>query len=158
MEKVWFITGSSSGFGRSLTEALLAKGDIVAATARNTEKLNNLAVKYTDRLLTLELDVTSQQQIQAAISDTIAKFGRIDVLVNNAGFGVTGATEAFTDDQVKNQFTANLLAPVKICRAVLPYMRKQKAGRIFKFKLSRRIGGKHWPVHLPKREIRTHRV
>ncbi|MBK1896185.1 SDR family NAD(P)-dependent oxidoreductase [Chryseobacterium paridis] len=130
MEKVWFITGSSSGLGRILTEAVLSNGGIVAATARTSSKLQDLAAIYKERILVLELDVTKSDQIQAAVSDTISKFGRIDVLVNNAGFGVTGATEAFTAEQIRDQFTANLLAPVEICRAVLPYMRKQKSGRI----------------------------
>ncbi|WP_228379128.1 SDR family NAD(P)-dependent oxidoreductase [Chryseobacterium piperi] len=130
MKKVWFITGSSSGLGRILTEAILLKGEIVVATARTPSKLQDLINKYQEQILVLELDVTNQGQIQKAVSDTISKFGRIDVLVNNAGFGITGATEAFTNEQVQSQFIANLLAPVEICRAVLPYMRKQKSGRI----------------------------
>lgn len=101
MGKVWFITGSSSGPGRSLTEAVLLKGGIVAVAARNTEKLDDLAARHKDRLLVVKLDVANQDQIQRAVSDTVAKFGRIDVLVNNAGFGVTGATEAFTNEQVR---------------------------------------------------------
>lgn len=130
MKKVWFITGSSSGLGRILTEAILLKGEIVVATARTPSKLQDLINKYQEQILVLELDVTNQGQIQKAVSDAISKFGRIDVLVNNAGFGITGATEAFTHEQVQSQFIANLLAPVEICRAVLPYMRKQKSGRI----------------------------
>lgn len=130
MKKVWFITGSSSGLGRILTEAVLLKGGLVAAAVRTPSKLQDLEVKYKEQILVLKLDVTSQDQIQTAVSDTISKFGRIDVLVNNAGFGVTGATEAFTSEQVRDQFTANLLAPVEICREVVPYMRKQKSGRI----------------------------
>ena len=130
MKKVWFITGSSSGLGRILTEAVLLKGGLVAAAVRTPSKLQDLEVKYKEKILVLKLDVTSQDQIQTAVSDTISKFGRIDVLVNNAGFGVTGATEAFTSEQVRDQFTANLLAPVEICREVVPYMRKQKSGRI----------------------------
>jgi NAD(P)-dependent dehydrogenase (short-subunit alcohol dehydrogenase family) len=131
MKKVWFITGSSSGVGRSLTEAVLAKGDLVGATARNPRQLEALLLKYPDQILPVQLDVSDFNQIHRALDVVMAHFGRIDVLVNNAGFGVTGATEAFTTDQVNDQFTVNLLAPIEICRAVLPHMRSQRSGKIF---------------------------
>jgi len=130
MKKVWFITGSSSGLGRSLTEAVLAQGDIVVATARDTNKNIDLQLKYEDQMLSLTLDVTNDAQIKQVIKETTERLGRIDVLVNNAGFGITGATEAFTDEQVRSQYQANLLGPVNICRAVLPLMRRQRSGRI----------------------------
>jgi NAD(P)-dependent dehydrogenase (short-subunit alcohol dehydrogenase family) len=130
MAKIWFITGSSRGLGRSLTEAALAKGDFVAATARNTAQLNDLVEKYTDHIFPVILDVTNYQQVKQAVEDTIARFGRIDVLVNNAGFGITGAMEAFTDEEVRSQLETNLYAPIEITRVVLPYMRKQRSGRI----------------------------
>jgi NAD(P)-dependent dehydrogenase (short-subunit alcohol dehydrogenase family) len=130
MEKVWFITGSSRGLGRSLTAAVLAKGDRVAATARNPAQLDDLAAQYPGQILALKLDVTDQQQIHAAVAAAIAHFGRIDVLVNNAGFGITGAAEAFTDEEVRSQLETNLYAPIEITRAVLPHMRKQRSGRI----------------------------
>ncbi|SHN23395.1 oxidoreductase [Chitinophaga sp. CF418] len=130
MTKVWFITGSSRGLGRSLTAAVLAKGDVVAATARNPTQLNDFVQQYGDRIFPVQLDVTDYQQVYKAVEDTIAHFGRIDVLVNNAGFGIVGAAEAFTDEQVRSQFETNLYAPVEITRAVLPHMRKQRSGRI----------------------------
>jgi NAD(P)-dependent dehydrogenase (short-subunit alcohol dehydrogenase family) len=130
MTKVWFITGSARGLGRNLTEAVLANGDKVAATARNPEQLKDLAEKYPDQIYPLELDVTSQEQIITAVENTIQKFGRIDVLVNNAGFGIMGAAEAYTEEQVLSQLHTNLYAPIAITRAVLPYMRKQRSGRI----------------------------
>jgi len=130
MAKVWFITGSSRGLGRSLTTAVLAKGDLVAATARNPAQLDDLVQKYGDNILPVQLDVTDYKQVYKAVEDTIAHFGRIDVLVNNAGFGIVGAAEAFTDEQVRSQFETNLYAPVEITRAVLPHMRKQRSGRI----------------------------
>jgi NAD(P)-dependent dehydrogenase (short-subunit alcohol dehydrogenase family) len=130
MTKIWFITGSSRGLGRSLTEAVLAKGDKVAATARNTEQLKDLANKYPDQLYAVKLDVTNKEQIVSAVESTIQHFGRIDVLVNNAGFGIIGATEAFSDEQVRSQLQTNLYAPIEITRVVLPYMRKQKSGSI----------------------------
>jgi NAD(P)-dependent dehydrogenase (short-subunit alcohol dehydrogenase family) len=139
MTKVWFITGSSRGLGRSLTEAVLANGDKVAATARNPEKLKDLAAKYPNQILLLPLDVNDESQIHAAVEGTVKYFGGIDVLVNNAGFGITGATEAFTSEQVYSQLSVNLLAPIEITRAVLPYMRQQRSGRILQISS---IGGR----------------
>jgi NAD(P)-dependent dehydrogenase (short-subunit alcohol dehydrogenase family) len=130
MPKVWFITGSSRGLGRSLTAAVLASGDRVAATARNPDQLKDLAGKYPDSIYPLPLDVTSKAQILAAVENTIKKFGRIDVLVNNAGFGIIGAAEAYSDEQVRSQLETNLYAPIEITRVILPYMRKQRSGRI----------------------------
>jgi NAD(P)-dependent dehydrogenase (short-subunit alcohol dehydrogenase family) len=130
MAKVWFITGSSRGLGRSLTEAVLANGDLVAATARNPEQLMDLVEKYPDGIYPVKLDVTDKRQIDAAVERTIKRFGRIDVLVNNAGFGIIGAAEAYTDEQVTSQLDTNLYAPIAITCAVLPYMRKQRSGRI----------------------------
>src|SRR4051812_48746761 len=130
MTKVWFITGSARGLGRSITQAALEAGYRVAATARNTGQLKEFTEKFPDQILPLQLDVTSKEQIQEAVAQTIARFGRIDVLVNNAGFGITGAAEAFTDEEVRSQLETNLYAPIEITRAVLPYMRKQKSGNI----------------------------
>jgi NAD(P)-dependent dehydrogenase (short-subunit alcohol dehydrogenase family) len=139
MTKIWFITGSSRGLGRSLTAAVLAKGDKVAATARNTDQLQDFVDQYPDQVLAVKLDVTKQDQINAAIENAIGHFGRIDVLVNNAGFGITGATEAFTDEQVRDQLETNLNAPIAITRAVIPYMRKQRSGHILQISS---IGGR----------------
>ncbi|GAB3030548.1 oxidoreductase [Spirosoma pulveris] len=139
MRKIWFITGSSRGLGRNLTEAVLAKGDAVAATARNPNQLADLVSRYPDQIYPIQLDVTDNVQIHAAVEQTIAHFGRIDVLVNNAGFGITGAAEAFTDEQVRSQLKTNLYAPIEITRAVLPHMRRQRAGRILQISS---IGGR----------------
>ncbi len=139
MTKVWFITGSSRGLGRALTEAVLAKGDKVAATARTPQQLNDLVSKYPQQILPLKLDVTSKKEITAAVEQTVKHFGRIDVLVNNAGFGVVGAAEAYTDEQVRSQLETNLYAPIEITRVVLPYMRKQRSGRILQISS---IGGR----------------
>ncbi|TDW95813.1 SDR family oxidoreductase [Dinghuibacter silviterrae] len=130
MTKVWFITGSSRGLGRSLAEAVLAKGDRLAATARRPEQLQDFKDRYGEQVLTLALDVTDKEQIRKAVDAAVAHFGRIDVLVNNAGFGITGAAEAYTDEQVRSQLETNLFAPIEVTRAVLPYMRKQRSGRI----------------------------
>ncbi|MFX1706300.1 oxidoreductase [Chitinophaga sp. CC14] len=139
MTKVWFITGSSRGLGRSLTQAVLANGGLVAGTARNPEQLNDLAAQYPGQLLPIQLDVTDSKQIQQAVDTAIAHFGKIDVLVNNAGFGITGAAEAFTEEQVRSQLETNLYAPIAITRAVLPHMRQQRAGRILQISS---IGGR----------------
>lgn len=125
--------------GRSLTEAVLKNGDKVAATARRPEQLQELKEKYGEQILPLQLDVTNKEQISAAVYKTIEQFGRIDVLVNNAGFGITGAAEAFTDEQVRSQLETNLYAPIEITRAVLPYMRQQRSGRILQISS---IGGR----------------
>ncbi|MGO4293098.1 oxidoreductase [Chitinophaga sp. RAB17] len=139
MTKIWFITGSSRGLGRSLTQVVLAKGDRVVATARNPEQLNDLTATYGDQILPIQLDVTDNAQIQEAVAKAIAHFGRIDVLVNNAGFGITGAAEAYTEEQVRSQLETNLYAPIAITRAVLPYMRQQRSGRILQISS---IGGR----------------
>lgn len=139
MTKVWFITGSSRGLGRSLTEAVLAKGDRVAATARQPQQLDDLVSKYPEQILPLQLDVNDQQAITRAVETAVTHFGRIDVLVNNAGFGIVGAAEAYTDEQVRSQLETNLYAPINITRTVLPYMRKQRSGRILQISS---IGGR----------------
>lgn len=139
MKNVWFITGSSKGLGKSLVEEVLLKGDYVVATARNPEQLKALSEQYPDQLLALQLDVQIKEQIYSTVAEAINHFGRIDVLVNNAGFGITGATEAFTDEQVRSQLEVNLFAPIEVTRAVLPYMRKQRSGRILQISS---IGGR----------------
>lgn len=139
MSKVWFITGSSRGLGRSLTEAVLAKGYQVVATARKPEQLQALVDQYPGQVLAVQLDVTDKAAIKAAVAAAIDRFGRIDVLVNNAGFGITGAAEAFTDEQVTSQLEANLYGPIEITRAIIPYMRRQKSGRILQISS---IGGR----------------
>ncbi|MFC6102366.1 oxidoreductase [Olivibacter domesticus] len=139
MVKIWFITGSSRGLGRSLTEAVLANNDYVVATTRNPAQLADLVSKHPDKILPVTLDVTNKGEIIRAVDLAIKQFGRIDVLVNNAGFGITGATEAFTDEQVRSQLETNLYAPIAITRAVLPYMRKQRHGRILQISS---IGGR----------------
>jgi NAD(P)-dependent dehydrogenase (short-subunit alcohol dehydrogenase family) len=112
MKKIWFITGSSRGLGRKITEVALGNGDLVAATALGKDDLNDVAEKYKDQVLLIELNVTDKSQIENAIEETVKRFGRIDVLVNNAGFGITGAAEAYTDGEVKSWTVGS-------CRTVL---------------------------------------
>lgn len=142
MTKIWFITGSSRGLGRSLTEAVLENGDKVVATARKPEQLNDLKEKYPELIYPLQLDVTNKAEIHSAVEEAIKQFGRIDVLVNNAGFGIRGAAEGFTDKQVRDQLEANLYGPIEITRTVLPHMRKQRSGRILQISsIGGRVGG-----------------
>lgn len=100
MTSTWFITGTSSGFGRELTERLLERGDRVAATLRRPERLNDLATQYGDRLWVRELDVTNTEQMREVVDAAFAELGRIDVVVSNAGFGVFGTAEEHTDEQI----------------------------------------------------------
>ena len=130
MERIWFVTGSSRGLGRSLIKAILSKGDKVAATARDISSLQDLVKQYGEAILPVQLDVNNKAQVHQAIAAVVKHFGRIDVLVNNAGFGITGAVEAYSDEQVRSQLETNLYAPIEITRAVLPYMREKRSGHI----------------------------
>lgn len=129
-QRIWFITGCSSGFGRALTEAVLERGDSVVATARQPQQLEDLAVQFGDRILILPLDVTQSTDIQMAVQQAIHTFGRIDVLVNNAGYGVFGAVEEVNDQDVRRQFETNVYGALNVTRAVLPHLRRQRSGHI----------------------------
>jgi NAD(P)-dependent dehydrogenase (short-subunit alcohol dehydrogenase family) len=130
MSKVWFITGSSRGLGRALTEAALAAGEQVAATARDVAVLGELQRTWGNRLLPLALDVTSQSQAKSAIERTIATFGRIDVLVNNAGYGNVAPIEDTTVEEFRAQIETNLFGIIIVTKAVLPFFREQGAGHV----------------------------
>lgn len=128
--KVWLITGSSTGFGRSLTEAVLQHGDRVLATARKPEQLDDLVQQYPNTAKAIRLDVTNPQDVNDAVNAAIATFGRIDVLVNNAGYGLIGALEEVSDEQIQRNFDTNLFGAIHMMRAVLPIMRQQGSGHI----------------------------
>ncbi|XGV96169.1 MAG: oxidoreductase [Leptolyngbya sp. BL-A-14] len=128
--KVWFITGSSTGFGRSLTEAVLKHGDRVVATARKPEQLNSLIDQYPTAAKAVRLDVTNPQEVRDAIKAAIDAFGRIDVVVNNAGFGSVGAIEELSDEVIRRQFETNVFGALDVTRAVLPTLRQQRSGHI----------------------------
>jgi NAD(P)-dependent dehydrogenase (short-subunit alcohol dehydrogenase family) len=131
MSKVWFITGASSGIGAGVVRAALEAGDRVVATARNPEKLRtSFSQLASERLALLPLDVTSEEQSQKAISAAVEKFGRIDVLVNNAGYCLMGALESLTTEQIEQQFATNFYGVLYAMRAALPIMRRQGSGRI----------------------------
>jgi len=128
--KVWFITGASTGFGRLLAEYLFTLGANVVATARNIDTLSEFTTKYPANSLVLHLDVTKPDSIAKAHDDALAHFGRIDVLVNNAGYGLTGAIEEVTDEEFMPMFDTNVLGLIHVTKAFLPDFRKQRSGNI----------------------------
>jgi NADP-dependent 3-hydroxy acid dehydrogenase YdfG len=129
-DRVWFITGASSGFGQALAEAVLAKGERVVLTARRVDRLNALAQKHDGRAMAISLDVTNASAREKAVKDAVARFGRIDVLANIAGRGSLGAVEEFAPDQLREQMELNFFAAAELTRAVLPQMRAQRSGHI----------------------------
>ncbi|GGS90442.1 SDR family NAD(P)-dependent oxidoreductase [Streptomyces chromofuscus] len=130
MNKVWLITGASSGFGRALTEAALAAGDVVVGAARRTDALDGLVAAHPDRMEAFRLDVTDVLAVDAAVRDVVARHGRIDVLVNNAGRTHVGAFEETADDELRALFDVHVLGPAALVRAVLPHMRERRSGAI----------------------------
>ena len=128
--KVWLITGCSTGFGYALAEAVLKKGDYLLATARQPEQLRALVDHYPETAKAVRLDVTSSQDIQAAVDTAIATFGRIDVLVNNAGHGLIAALEEVSDVDIRQYFETNFFGALRLMRTVLPVMRQQGSGHI----------------------------
>jgi len=130
MTKTWLITGTSTGFGRLMTEKLLARGDRVAATLRKTEALEGLKARYGDALWIAPLDVTDTAAIRQTVAQAFADLGRIDVVVSNAGYGLFGAAEELDDDQIQRQIDTNLTGSIQLIRAVLPHLRAQGGGRI----------------------------
>ncbi|UOX92863.1 SDR family NAD(P)-dependent oxidoreductase [Amycolatopsis sp. FBCC-B4732] len=128
MSKVWFVTGSSRGLGRCFVEAALARGDRVAATARSTEGFDALAAAYGDAVLPLELDVTGKAAVFEAVKRAVGHFGRLDVVVNNAGYAQIGAIEELTERELRDQLETNVFGAVWVVQAALPYLREQGAG------------------------------
>ena len=132
MSNVWFVTGASAGIGAAVVKAALQAGNRVVATARNVEKLRKVVGEPgSDRLALVQLDVTQESQAKQAVAVAVEKFGRIDVLVNNAGYSLIGNFEATTEEQLERQFATNFYGVVFVMRAVLPIMRRQRSGRIF---------------------------
>jgi NADP-dependent 3-hydroxy acid dehydrogenase YdfG len=129
-EKVWFITGSSRGFGRVWTEAALKRGDKVAATARKLESIADLKEKYGENVLTLKLDVTQPDQVKSAVNAAYAQFGRLDIVFNNAGYSLVGTIEEASADEIRELYETNVLGPVSVIQAALPFLRKQGKGHI----------------------------
>lgn len=129
-DRVWLITGASRGFGRSFAQAALAAGARVAATARDTSSLDDLAAEHGDAILPVRLDVTDHDAAYAAVGRAHDRFGHLDVVVNNAGYGVSGAIEELTEEQARRQIEVNLFGALWVTQAALPILRAQRSGWI----------------------------
>lgn len=139
---VWLITGSSRGFGRSLATAVLEAGDSVVATARRPEQLAELVEKYGDRVLPVALDVTDAAAAREAIDAAVTHFGRVDIVVNNAGYANIAAVETAPEDDFRRQFETNFWGVYNVSKAALPVLRKQGSGTIVQFSsVGGRVGG-----------------
>lgn len=130
MSKHWFITGTSSGIGRELTEQALARGDRVVATVRKQAALDDLKAQYGDRLDIVLLELTDTQAIRRVVDQAVARLGRLDIVVSNAGYALFGAAEEVSDEQIRQQLDTNLVGSIQVIRAALPHLRKQGGGRI----------------------------
>ncbi len=130
MKKTWLITGCSSGIGKGIAEAVLAKGDQAVITSRNKDKLQSFVDQYPENVLAVELELTQSGEIEQLVQQAVAHFGHIDVLVNNAGHGYRAAVEEGEFEQLDNLFQTNLFGPIQLIQAVLPMMRKERRGAI----------------------------
>jgi NAD(P)-dependent dehydrogenase (short-subunit alcohol dehydrogenase family) len=130
MSRTWLITGVSSGFGYEMTKQLLEKGDSVVGTVRNTKKVEELIKQYPDRFDCQILDVTDVSAVHKTVDEAFARHGKIDVIVSNAGYGLFGAAEELTDEEVDHIIATNLTGSIALIRSALPYLRKQESGNI----------------------------
>src|SRR5271167_263538 len=130
IQRVWFITGASTGFGRLLAEEVLKSGGKVVATARKLDKVADLEAQYPQTAMALALDVTDAGQVDSAVTQAFAKFGQVDVLVNNAGYGVAGAIEEVSEAEFMPMFGTNVFGLLRVTRAFLPYLRRRRSGHI----------------------------
>ncbi|WP_139999303.1 SDR family NAD(P)-dependent oxidoreductase [Paenibacillus paridis] len=128
MSRVWFITGTSTGFGRKFVEQLLHTSDKIVATARNLESIADLKEASPDQVHIAQLDVTKKEQVKAAVQEAVNRFGTIDIVVNNAGYGLFGMLEEYTDEQMRHQFDVNVFGMLDVIRETLPIFKKQKSG------------------------------
>ncbi|WP_133826766.1 SDR family NAD(P)-dependent oxidoreductase [Actinomycetospora succinea] len=128
--RTWFVTGATSGIGRALTALALQRGEQVAAVARHSAALTDLHAEHGERLLPVEADVREEQSVRRAVEATLAAFGRIDVVANNAGYGLFGAVEEATDVQVRAVFDTNVFGVLNVLRATLPVLRRQGSGHL----------------------------
>jgi len=144
-ERTWFITGASTGFGRLLAEEVLKAGNKAIVTARNIEKVIDLEQKYPGKAKAFTLDVTNYPQIASVVAQSTASYGPIDVLVNNAGYGLIGAVEEVTEDEFMPMFNTNVFGLIRVTQALLPHLRKQGSGHILNLSsISGLIGTAGW--------------
>jgi NAD(P)-dependent dehydrogenase (short-subunit alcohol dehydrogenase family) len=158
MSRVWLVTGSASGLGRNIAEAVLASGDRLVATARDPRSLEDLVRKYSDQLRTAQLDVADETAAYEAVQLAVEAFDRLDVLVNNAGYGDVAPFEQLSSDRFKAVIDTNFYGVVNLTRAALPIMRKQKSGCILQISsVGGRLGlsGEH---SLSRREVGSRRI
>ncbi|MFB9833069.1 SDR family oxidoreductase [Actinoallomurus acaciae] len=141
--RTWLITGANSGFGRHLSEQLLSRGDRVVGTFRALGSVDDLSTRWPDAFRAARLDVTDPAGITAVVDEAWAALGRVDVVVSNAGYGLMGAAEELTDEQVEHQIATNLTGSIRLIRAALPHLRRQGGGRILQ--LSSVGGQAAWP-------------
>lgn len=141
VDRVWFVTGASRGLGRAFTEAALAAGDRVVGMARSVAPLEPLAAEHGDRLLTLPLDVTDRAAVRAAVDEAVRRMGRLDVVVNNAGYLAMGMVEEFGETEARAQMETNFFGPLWVAQAVLPHLRAQGSGHILQISSIGALGG-----------------
>jgi NAD(P)-dependent dehydrogenase (short-subunit alcohol dehydrogenase family) len=130
-KKVWFVTGASKGLGLSIVKKLLEQGYQVAATSRKLDDLNNAIGTRSNNFLPLAVDIVSEASVEKAIAETVNHFGRLDVVVNNAGYGQLGGIEELSADEVRNNFEVNVFGLLHVVRKAMPHLRKQRSGHIF---------------------------
>lgn len=141
MSKIWFITGANRGFGAEFAIAALKRGDRVAATARDIHALDALRTEFGDEVLALQLDVTDRPAVDAAVTKAVETFGRLDIVVNNAGYGLFGAVEELDDDDLRRQMDVNLFGVLHVTQAALPILRQQHSGHIIQMSTISGIAG-----------------
>jgi len=147
-KKVWFITGASKGFGLSLVKQLLDAGQLVAATSRNQQELVAAVGSNSADFLPLQVDLVNESSVSLALQHTYETFGRIDVVINNAGYGIGGAIEELTDAETRAAFDVNVFATLNVIRFVMPYLRKQRSGHIINIaSIAGITGGTGWAVY-----------
>lgn len=129
-KKVWFVTGASKGLGLSLVNQLLKAGQYVAATSRNINELTSAVNSNSEKFLPLTVNLSSEQSVEQAINATITQFGRIDVIINNAGYGIGGSIEELTEKETRNNFDVNVFGTLNVIRKAIPHLRAQKSGHI----------------------------
>lgn len=145
--KVWYVTGASKGLGLSLVNQLLIHGYRVAATSRDAANLQT-AVNLSENFLPLSVDLTNEESVQKSIADTIERFGRIDVVMNNAGYGIGGSLEELTNSEIQEAFNVNVFGTINVTRAALPQLRKQQSGHLINISsIAGFDGGTGWAAY-----------
>lgn len=149
MKKIWFITGASKGLGLGLVKYLLANGQFVAATSRKKQELiNAVGVDESPKFLPLQVDLTNDNEVEAAIKQASSHFNGLDVVVNNAGYGITGTIEELSMEEVKQNLEINLLATIRVIHYALPFLRKQHSGHIINISsIGGFAGALGWPIY-----------